>query len=751
MAVKIALATINIILIVAAITFSLIYSTNLKKRQEDAALDTFFATVESMKQISYNYLQMELGYARDWAKYIDAHDMTIDEAIDYINSANNQNDRYAHIVNMNTYEAYSTYKKNNNGKLEFYQTVKNEESDYNTIFLENMSQMFSVSEGINILGKYRPDDTQMNVVSVGTRVALDSGDGNKYDYLLLRVIPVESIRNVWVFPVEYKSAEVGIITKTGDYVIQSKSMKSRSFCDFIRGYNFENDYNKVDELYDLLGNTDKGLLIYNDSKGEQCYWYYSSFGDNTGLDILGYIPVNKMSSHNTDWTIVIMACGLLFLIGIIDGAYILHINRKLRDAVVTAKSASEAKTKFLSTMSHDIRTPMNGIVGMTNLAKNNINNTSYVRNCLDKISLTSDHLLTLINDILDISKVESGNMTLNPAPFSIERSIAKLVNIMQSQIKDKGQIFDVETDLPYKYIVADELRLNQIYINILTNAVKYTPNGGYIKMSVMEEAVSDKRVKLIYEVTDTGIGMTQQFQDNMYSMFVRETDGRTDKIQGSGLGLAIVKQMVELMNGTIECESEPDKGTKFTITIEFDRANQQEKDDAAESYDTGIENNDFSGMHIVIAEDNDINWEIINEQLKMYNVECDRAENGRECIDILDKSEKGRYSLVFMDVNMPVMNGKDAARLIRQDNREYVKNIPIYAMTADAFAEDVQECMDAGMNGHISKPIDMKKVLDVLRKVKVGGVTIHEENHKKKHSHSRSSRNHVISSGRMHQ
>lgn len=186
MAVKIALATINVILIVAAIIFSLIYSTSLKKRQEDAELETFYATVESMKQISYNYLQMELGYARDWAKYIDAHDMTIDEAIDYINSANNQNDRYAHIVNMNTYEAYSTYKKNNNGKLEFYQTVKNEESDYNTIFLENMSQMFSVSEGINILGKYRPDDTQMNVVSVGTRVALDSGDGNKYDYLLLR-------------------------------------------------------------------------------------------------------------------------------------------------------------------------------------------------------------------------------------------------------------------------------------------------------------------------------------------------------------------------------------------------------------------------------------------------------------------------------------------------------------------------------------------------------------------------------------
>lgn len=719
--VKIALAAVNIMLIIAAVTFSFIYSKNLKERQENAELETFYATIESMKQISYNYLQMELGYAKDWAKYIDAHDMTVDEAIDYINSANNQNDRYAHIVNMNTYEAYSTYKKNNDGKLEFYKTVKNEESDYNKIFLENMSQMFSVSEGINILGKYRPDDTQMNVVSVGTRVAINSGDGNRYDYLLLRVIPVESIRNIWVFPVDYKSAEVGIITRTGDYVIQSKAMKSRSFCDFIRGYNFENDYNKVDELYRLLADTDKGLLRYKDSKGEDSYWYYSALGDNTGLDILGYIPVDKLSSHQTDWTIVIMTCGILFLIGIIDGAYILHINRKLRETVVIANTASAAKTRFLSTMSHDIRTPMNGIVGMTDLARSHIDDEDYVKNCLEKISLTSDHLLTLINDILDISKVESGNMTLNYAPFSIERSVAKLVNIVQSQIKDKGQIFDIETDLPYKYLVADELRLNQIYINLLTNAVKYTQEGGYIRLSVIEEPVSDDRVRLVCEVQDNGMGMTPQFQENMYGMFSREADGRTDKIQGSGLGLAIVKQMVDLMDGSIECESEPDKGTKFTVTIELDRASQQEKEEIAETEEIAAGSSEFSDMRILIAEDNDINWEIISEQLKMYNVGCDRASNGKECIDILENSEQNRYSLVFMDVNMPVMNGKDAARIIRQSSREYVKDIPIYAMTADAFAEDIQECVSAGMNGHISKPIDMKKVLDVLRKVKVGG------------------------------
>lgn len=228
------------------------------------------------------------------------HDMTINEALSYINRANNQPDRYAHIVDMDSFDAYSTHETRESNEVHCYLAFSHESNETDKIFMENMRQMFSTGDKFNILGKYRADDTQLNVISVGTRVALMSDKGVKKDYLLLRVIPVESIRNIWIFPVEYKSAEVGIITRSGAYVIQSTSMKSLSFVEFIRSYNFIDDYGKVEALMDQLSNTDSGILQYKDSKYEDCYWYYSSFGEESGLDILGYIPVSQLNTHKTD-------------------------------------------------------------------------------------------------------------------------------------------------------------------------------------------------------------------------------------------------------------------------------------------------------------------------------------------------------------------------------------------------------------------------------------------------------------------
>ena len=715
-AVKYILVMANIILILISIGFSWGYSQNLKKEQKAAKLDAFCATIESMKQVSDNYLRMELGYAKDWAQYIERNDMTIDEALDYINASNHQEDRYAHIVDMQTFEAYTTYSQDGSDFVSCYQNFydRRTEETYQ-LFLDTMQKMLASESDFNVLGKYRADDTQTNVISVGTRVALRADDGEKKDYLLLRIIPVESVRKIWVFPVEYMSAEIGMITKSGAYVIPSNSMKSLSFSEFILGYNLVDDYGKLEEMLRQLSSTQSGILEYKDSKGQDCYWYYSSFGEESGIDIVGYIPVKNLDTYTTSWVIIFMTCGVLLLLALVDGAYICHMNRRLRETAKVAEEASKAKTQFLSTMSHDIRTPMNGIIGMTNIAKIHINEPEYVKSCLNKVSLASDHLLTLINDILDISKVESGSMVLNPAVFSVEESIEKLIDIVQIQMEDKNLRFETEKEIPEVYLVADELRLNQIFINILTNAIKYTPQGGTIKMSVREEMQESGKVRLIYCVSDTGMGMTEEFQETMYHMFSRETDSRTDKIQGTGLGLAIVKQMVDLMGGTIQCESAPNKGTKFTITIDL------EKGDAGEyrqKYGTDDGQADqFEDLRVLVAEDNDLNWEISCELLKSIGVSCVRAQNGQECIDLLEASEKNPYDLVLMDIQMPVMNGKEAARQIRQSSCDSIKNIMIVAMTADAFAEDVWECINAGMNGHISKPVDKKKVIEVLRQV----------------------------------
>lgn len=714
--VKVTLVFINIALILFAILFSVLYSDNLRKTQREEELDAFRGTIESMKQISVNYLQMEQGYAKDWSNYISSHDMTVEEALSYIHQANNQSDRYAHIVDMTTFAAYSA---NGDGisEVDCYREFQEHKSDTDDIFVENMRQMCAQNNALGILGKYRADDIQLNVVSVGTSVQIVSETGEKKEYLLLRVIPIESIRKIWVFPIEYMSAEVALITKSGDYVIPSRSMKSRTFADFIRGYNFEDDYNKVDELVAILQENDSGLLEYKDSKGELCYWYYSSLDEESGLDILGYIPVDKLKTHKMNWNVVIVTCGVLFLLTMIDGAYILHINRRLRETAEFAEEANRAKTTFLSTMSHDIRTPMNGIIGMLNIAKSHVNEPEYMEECLEKMSLASDQLLMLINDILDISKVESGNMVLNPAVFSVEQVINKMTDIIWTQTQDKEIEFTVEKEISVNYLIADELRINQIFLNVLNNAVKYTPRGGKIKVTLKEQILSDDKVRMVYCVSDTGIGMSEEFQENMYHMFSREEDGRINKVQGTGLGLSIVKQMVDLMGGTINCESKVGEGTTFMVTLDLERGDEAEYRRRYSIEETDMEEDTFSNIHVLVAEDNDLNWEIIHEILSGFGVESDRAENGQECWDMLENAKEGAYDLVLMDIQMPVMDGKTATRNIRKSARDYVKNITIVAMTADAFAEDIQNCLNAGMDGHIAKPIDIKKVVEVLRQV----------------------------------
>lgn len=719
---KAVLILINIVLILGAVICSLKYSSYLKEKQEGYDKAAFCSAVESMKQVSLNYIKVELGYANDWAKYITENDMTVSEALKYIKKTNNQKDRYAHIVDMDSFDAYSSYEKDSGNFVQCYKKFSEAKSDETyKLFIKSMRQMFkSDSDMINVLGKYRPDDIHTNVVSVGTKVRLKVHRGKFKEYLLLRLIPVESMRKIWVFPVEYKSAEIGIITKSGAYVIPSKSMKSMSFPDYIRGYNFKDDYNKVDVLYNRIMNTDSGLLEYKDSKGEDVYWYYSRLEDRTGLDILGCIPKSNLSTNGMDWTIVVITCIVLGLLGILDGSYISQINKRLRETAELAEHESKAKTRFLSTMSHDIRTPMNAIIGMTEIAQRNMNDIECVKDCLGKISLASGHLLTLINDILDISKVESGNFALSPTAFSLTKSIENLINIIGAQANDKKITLNTEIkDIKYEYIIADQLRLNQIYINLLTNAVKYTNEGGFVTLSVCEKETAEReKVNVIFSVEDSGIGMSEEFQKNMYTLFTRESDGRIDTVQGTGLGLAIVKQMVDIMKGSIICESEQGKGTKFTVSIELPVSDQKVKDDNTSLTGEDLKNEDFSGMSILIAEDNDINWEIISRLLQNDGIICTRAENGQVCVDKLNGSEDGEFDMIFMDVQMPVMNGKEATRIIRSSVREYVKNITIVAMTADAFAEDMQECLDAGMDSHISKPIDMQKVRKVLIMVK---------------------------------
>ena len=585
-----------------------------------------------------------------------------------------------------------------------------------------------------------------------------------------------------------------------------------------------------------------------DSHGRKCILTFTPVAATAGWTLLGFVPAKDLAVDMENWLLPgVISAGLLVLF-LFDLIYMQYLNKQLQVAVRDAESANKAKTDFLSTMSHDIRTPMNAIIGLTTIAEKNLGDVESTGESLRKISLASNHLLTLINDILDISKVETGKLKLSPLTFSIVGTVENLINISQPMIKEKNIDFSFHINhMDKEYLHTDQLRLNQIYINILSNAIKYTEPGGRVTVDMYEEeSTKPDCVRLIYVVTDSGIGMTPEFMETMYEPFSRQTDSRVNSIQGTGLGLAITKRMVDLMDGTIDCQSKQGEGTTFTVALDIPVADKQlddihlnqvdvliaaddeiflqtsadeleslgakaelarsgaealekiiqrhgsgtdysivildkkipdmdcieaiqkiRKETAADkpillvsAYDwSDIEDrvkeagangfiskpifrstfynkvnefldtetssaepeddySDLKGMHILIAEDIDVNWEIISCMLAMFGITSERAENGRICVDKMREAEEGTYDLIFMDVQMPEMNGLDATRAIRKLDNPWASSIPIVAMTADAFSENVTECLNAGMNGHIAKPIDIKLVIKEIRQIK---------------------------------
>ena len=405
-------------------------------------------------------------------------------------------------------------------------------------------------------------------------------------------------------------------------------------------------------------------------------------------------------------------------------------NKKLKkakdittEALQTAENANKAKTDFLSNMSHDIRTPMNAIIGMTSLIRHDAGNKAKVIEYADKIDISSQHLLGIINDVLDMSKIEAGKTVFKYTDFSILDFITELNTIFHSQIDEKNQTLTIiKENIRHEWVNGDQVHLMQIFSNLVSNAVKYTQEGGKIQFLVEEcETKSPVYAKYRFLVSDNGMGMSADFKDTIFDAFTRAESSMTNKIQGTGLGMAITKNLVEAMGGTIDVESELGQGSCFEVLIDLriaeDRfvssAEQAEKDEPA--------GNVLKGMRFLCAEDNELNAEILMELLKIEGAECTICENGKRVLEAFEQSAPGDYDMILMDVQMPVMNGYEATKAIRRSSHELAKTIPIIAMTANAFSEDIQHSLAAGMNAHVSKPIEMKVLEKTIRSIKSGG------------------------------
>ena len=406
------------------------------------------------------------------------------------------------------------------------------------------------------------------------------------------------------------------------------------------------------------------------------------------------------------------------------------VNQKLKkaknvatEALQTAEHANKAKTDFLSNMSHDIRTPMNAIIGITSLIRHDAGNKAKVIEYADKIDISSQHLLGIINDVLDMSKIEAGKTVFKYSDFSILDFVQELDTIFHSQIYEKKQTLTIiKENIRLEWVNGDQVHLMQIFSNLLSNAVKYTQEGGKIQFFVEEcETKSSVYAKYRFLVSDNGMGMSADFKDTIFDAFTRAESSLTNKIQGTGLGMAITKNLVEAMGGTIDVESELGQGSCFEVLLDLKIAEDRTVALAAQEETDEQDGNILQGMRFLCAEDNELNAEILTELLKIEGAECTICENGEEILKAFEQSAPGDYDMILMDVQMPVMNGYEATKAIRKSSHKLAKTIPIIAMTANAFSEDIQHSLAAGMNAHVSKPVEMKVLEKTIRSIKSGG------------------------------
>ncbi len=835
---KFLLLIFNILIIAFVIVFISNYARHERQIDREIEMNSFKNITFSAELVTTNYLEGEQRTCNSWANYINSRDITMQQAVDYVSTAKTNARVSGHIINIKNLKGLST---NSN---------PNKADDFKVSYAD-LPILHSADElkgEINVTRSYTNPVTGIQSIAFYNIVELlNEETGLKESCYLLRVVPVSTVEEKWAFPTDkYKNADIAIIDLDGNYIIKGNGFKNSNIFEFYNSYN-----PKTSPYYIDLKNTLKqtsGTFEMINSKGQKTFNAFTIVNTNKEWYVVSTIPIDDLSSNTIDWALLGVVVFSLLLLMILDIISMLSLNHKLEIAAKAADAANQAKTDFLSTMSHDIRTPMNAIIGLTTITEKNINDPDSVAENLKKISLASNHLLTLINDILDISKVESGKITLTPVSFSIVESAENLVNISQPIVREKDLDFRFRiNNIKNEFLFADKLRINQIFINLLSNALKYTPKGGQVCVDMNEEpGNSADTIKLNYTVTDTGIGMSKEFMDKMYEPFVRQTDSRINTIQGTGLGLAITKQMIDLMGGTIDCHSEVGAGTSFKVSIELPVAEIQEaemvlppinvllidddeilletaqdtfkalgaqaevaisgseglslleknikeekpfniiildwkmpgmngleltkkirekagndvpillvsaydwstiEEDAKKAgvngfiskplfrsslykkitevlhihteQDSQEENNsDIEGMNILIAEDIDINYEIVSTFLEMHGITSVRASNGEEAVTLMESAVEKQYDMIFMDIQMPVMNGLDATRAIRKLANPVARTIPIIAMTADAFSENVAECIEAGMNGHIAKPIDVKVVINEIRRIK---------------------------------
>ena len=531
------------------------------------------------------------------------------------------------------------------------------------------------------------------------------------------------------------------------YVLDEDGMKlfNSSAVELVHGYNIYNvlkqmKYYHNQDFDKTLKQLEETGSAYSSAVLDGVEYYYAIANlDYAEWTILFMVPascvaVNTVRLTKTVMIIVLGFATIMVIVLVAVVSTMIHIqqkkvldlerenNHKLAEALDMAREANRSKSTFLANMSHDIRTPMNAIIGLTALIEHDVDNAAKVKEYAKKIEISSQHLLGLINDVLDMSKIESGKTTLNFVDFSISEMLRRIEILFRPQTDAKNQTLLITKEhIHHEWLNGDSVRLMQVFNNLMSNAIKYTKEGGRIQFFAEEcQTNSSVYAKFRFVVKDNGIGMSEEFQDKIFDSFTREENSVTNKIQGTGLGMAISKNLIQAMGGTIEVKSEKGKGSCFEVIVDIKIAENKEVYQPEQIADEKQDETILNGMCFLCAEDNELNAEILKELLDIEGAKCQICENGEKVVEAFEKSQPGEYDMILMDIQMPVMNGYEATKAIRNSKHPMAKTIPIIAMTANAFSEDIQQSFSAGMNAHVSKPVEMKVLGKAIQNIKAG-------------------------------
>ena len=531
------------------------------------------------------------------------------------------------------------------------------------------------------------------------------------------------------------------------YVLDEDGMKlfNSSAVELVHGYNIysvlkQMKYYHNQDFDKTLKQLEETGSAYSSAVLDGVEYYYAIANlDYAEWTILFMVPascvaVNTVRLTKTVMVIVLSFAMIMVIVLVAVVSTMIHIqqkkvldlerenNHKLAEALDMAREANRSKSTFLANMSHDIRTPMNAIIGITALIEHDVDNAAKVKEYAKKIEVSSQHLLGLINDVLDMSKIESGKTTLNFVDFSISEMLRRIEILFRPQTDAKNQTLLITKEhIHHEWLNGDSVRLMQVFNNLMSNAIKYTQEGGKIQFFAEEcQTNSSVYAKFRFIVKDNGIGMSEEFQDKIFDSFTREENSVINKIQGTGLGMAISKNLIQAMGGTIEVKSEKGKGSCFEVIVDFKIAENKEVYQPEQIEDEKQDETILNGMCFLCAEDNELNAEILKELLDIEGAKCQICENGEKVVEAFEKSQPGEYDMILMDIQMPVMNGYEATKAIRNSEHPMAKIIPIIAMTANAFSEDIQKSFSAGMNAHVSKPVEMKVLGKAIQNIKAG-------------------------------